>query len=123
MLKPVLVKKGFKCWNAGDTAGFPADEVAALVKGGYVVPIDPKTGEPIAPAKEADAPAPVEPDADEVTIPEDWADMHHMKIIALAKDIDDTVTDLESANAAIKAELELRAEAAGPADPATTVEE
>lgn len=123
MLKPVLVKRGFKCWNAGDKAGFPADEVAALVKGGYVVPVDPETGEPIAITEEADAPAPVEPDADEVEIPADWAEMHHMKIIALAKDIDDTVTDLDSAKAAIEAELELRAEAAGPADPATTVEE
>ena len=123
MLVPVKVVKSFKCWNAGDVAGFLEAEVVALERAQHVVRIDPETGEPIVKTEEAGAPAPVATDADEVEIPADWAELHHMKIVALAKRIDDTVTDLESAKAAIEAELELRAEAAGPADPATTEEE
>ncbi len=43
------------------------------------------------------------PTPDEVDIPAEWRDMHHLKIIALAKRIDPTVTNKAEAVAVIEA--------------------
>lgn len=123
MLVPVKVIKGFKCWNTGDTAGFLEAEVVALERANHVVRIDPKTGEPIAKPEPAGAPAPVGMDADEIVIPENWADQHHLIIIALAKKIDETVKTKVDAIAVIEAELERRAGADGDAASETTKQE
>lgn len=64
------------------------------------------TGEP--PAQPPASPPPGLPD---VEIPEDWQKLHHMRLIVLAKQIDDTATTKDAAVAAIEAYLAAKAAA------------
>jgi hypothetical protein len=100
------VEKTFGMWFSGMIAGWPRDEAERLQALGVVTILPPAPSEGEVGAE----PSP----KSEVEIPEDWAGLHHMSLIALAKKIAGgaapEITSREAANPIIEAELARRAE-------------
>ncbi|MCW1844130.1 hypothetical protein [Prosthecomicrobium hirschii] len=114
----VKVVKAFSVYWPGMVAGFEPDQARNLITKGFAVAVsfDDDGNEIAAPAKpEAEPEAPSKeaatPDAaGSVDIPADWENLHHMKQIAIAKQITgaDRLT-LDQAREAITQELARRA--------------
>lgn len=81
---------------AGDRPDVPADLVQGLVDAGYI--------------RAASAEA-TQADVEGVTIPSGWRDLHHTKLIALAKGFDPHVTNKSEAISVIEAAEKASAEA------------
>lgn len=51
-MTPVRMTKAWKLWNAGEVAGFPADEAARMIEAGIAAPYD---GEDASPSETAES--------------------------------------------------------------------
>lgn len=101
------VLKAFGMWFPGMIAGFSPADIPGFVAAGLIEPIDQAPAEAAPAAEEGDE----SPSAD---IPADWTEMHHLKLIPLAKkiagpDVPENATK-EWAIGVIQAELARRAE-------------
>lgn len=108
-LVSMKVTTAFGKWFPGMVAGFTAEQAKNIHARGLADYVNP-------PAKSS--PAPAQAGAiDEVAIPDDWGQQHHMKIIALAKSIAGDAAPasltMDAAKAIINDELARRAETKG----------
>lgn len=113
---PVKFVKFYSGYGAGEVAGFAPTVSETLVNGKYAIYVG-ADGMPIpddvveAVAGDAPPPAPFEPlpPGAEIPIPDDWADTHHLRRIALAAKISGSpVTTDADAVEIIQAEINRR---------------
>jgi len=101
----IKMRSRYLALNAGEEAIFQPSVAHALVEQGAAEYVD---------ASDAPSPAAIAPQlpetVSEVEIPENWADLHHMQIIQLAKKISDdaTISTKDAASAVIIAEIARR---------------
>jgi hypothetical protein len=109
----VKVEKTFGMWFPGMVCGFEPSLAEAHVKAGLCSYVYERAA-PSAAFFETSATPVQDPRKSEVEIPDDWAGLHHMSLIALAKKIAGAaapeITSREAANPIIEAELARRAE-------------